>query len=189
MNQCKILINDSALSSFHPFTDKQLIVIENSIDYSLEDLENTIHALNISVCMLHICGDPILAPLDLIFRNIILTAGVYPAPWKLANANPIHKKDDKQLTKYYRPISLLPICAKLFERILFNNIYNYLISNILITSNQSGFIPGDSTTNQLLYFTHIIHSSFDSGMSLEVRHVFLDMSKAFDKVLARRSSF
>ena len=61
-------------------------------------------------------------------------------------------------------------------------IYNYLISNNLITSNQSGFKPGDSTTNQLLYLTHIIHSAFDSSMSLEVRHVFPDMSKAFDKV-------
>ena len=74
------------------------------------------------------------------------------------------KKDDKQLTKNYRPI-----CAKLFERILFNNIYNYRISNNLITSNQSGFKPGDSTTNQLLYLRHVCH-------------VFLDMSKAFDKV-------
>ena len=116
-----------------------------------------------------------------IFRNIILT-GIYPDPWKLANVTPVHKKDDKKLTKNDRPISLLAICAKLFERILFNNIYNYLISNNLITSNRSGFKPGDSTTNQLLYLTHIIHSSFDSSMSLEVRHVFLDMSKAFDKV-------
>ena len=82
MNQCKILINDSALPPSHLFTDKQLIVI----DYSLEDLKNTIHALNhnkshgpdnISVRILHICGDPILAPSDFIFRNIILT-GIYP---------------------------------------------------------------------------------------------------------------
>ena len=183
MNQCKILINDSALPPFRLFTDKQLIVI----DYSLEDLKNTIHALNptkshgpdnISVRMLHICGDPILAPLDLIFCDIILT-GIYPDQWKLANVTPVHKKEDKQLTKNYWPITLLPICAKLFERILFNNIYNYLISNNLITSNQSGFKPGDSTNNQLLYLTHIIHTSFDSSMSLEVRHVFLDMSKAF----------
>ena len=73
-------------------------------------------------------------------------------------------------------------CAKLFERILFNNIYNYLISNNLITTNQSGFKPSDSTTNQLLHLTHIIHSSFDLNISREVRHVFLDMSKAFDKL-------
>ena len=95
---------------------------------------------------------------------------------------PVHKKDDKQKIKNYRPISLLLIWAKLFERILFNNIYNYLISNNLITTNQSGFKPDDPTTNQLLYLTHIIHSSFDLNMSREVRHIFLDMAKTFDKV-------
>ena len=44
------------------------------------------------------------------------------------------------------------------------------MNNNLITTNQSGFIPGDSTTNQLLYLTHIFHSSFDLNMSREVRH-------------------
>ena len=126
--------------------------------------------------MLLICGDPILVHLDLIFRTIIQTC-IYPDQWKHANVTPVHKKDDKQKIKNYRPISLLPICAKLFERILFNN-----ISNNLITTNPSGFKPGDSTTNQLLYFTHIIHSSFDLNISRDVRGVFLDMSNAFDKV-------
>ena len=50
----------------------------------------------------------------------------------------------------YRPISLLPICGKIFERIIFNNLYTYLNLNGLITKNQSGFRPGDSTTNQQL---------------------------------------
>ena len=186
MKQCKTLINDSILPHFYLITDKQLVDIE----FSAEDFKNLIHALNpnkshgpdnISIRMLLICGYSILVPLDLIFRNIIQT-GTYPDQWKHANVTPVHKKDDKQKIKNYRPISLLLICAKLFERILFNNIYNHLISNNLITTNQSGFKPGDSTTNQLLYLTHIIHSSFDLNMSREVRHVFLDMSKAFDKV-------
>ena len=186
VEQCKTLINDSVLPPFYPITNKKLADIE----YVVEDLRNIIHALNsnkshgpdnISIRMLQICGDSILDPLDLIFRNIIKT-GIYPDQWKLANVTPVHKKDNKQSIRNYRPISLLPICAKLFERILFNNIYNYLISNNLITENQSGFKPGDSTTNQLLYLTHIIHSSFDINVSREVRHVFLDISKAFDKV-------
>ena len=54
--------------------------------------------------------------------------------------------------------------------------------NNLLSQNQSGFRPGDSCTNQLLSITHYIHSSFDDHSSLEVRGVFLDMSKAFDKV-------
>ena len=56
----------------------------------------------------------------------------------------------------------------------------YLTANKLISKNQSGFQPGDSCINQLLSITHEIFTSFDNG--LEVRSVFLDISKAFDKV-------
>ena len=86
------------------------------------------------------------------------------------------------MIKNYRPISLLPICGKIFEKIIFNNLYKYLNANNLITKNQSGFRPGDSTSNQLLYLINEIHEAFDDPKSLEVRAVFLDISKAFDKV-------
>ena len=76
----------------------------------------------------------------------------------------------------------MPICGKMFEKIIFNNLYNYLNANNLITKNQSGFRPGDSTTNQLLYLVNEIHGAFEDPTSLEVRAVFLDISKAFDKV-------
>ena len=102
--------------------------------------------------------------------------------WKYANVTPIHKKKEKQDIKNYRSISLLPVCAKLFEKIVFKNIYNHLISNNLLTKNQSGFRPGDSTTNQLLFLVHSIHNVFEHNDSREVRSVFLDISKAFDKV-------
>ena len=76
----------------------------------------------------------------------------------------------------------MPICGKIFEKIIFNNLYNYLNTNNLITENQSGFRPGDSTINQLLYLVNEIHEAFEDPNSLEVRAVFLDISKAFDKV-------
>ena len=66
---------------------------------------------------------------------------------KLANVTPIFKKGDKQLIKNYRTISLLPICGKILENIIFNNMYSHLHINNLITKNQLGFRPGDSTTN------------------------------------------
>ena len=131
--------------------------------------------------MLSLCDDSIILPLNLIFQNILET-GVYPEKWKLANVTPIHKKGSKQLVSNYRPISLLPICGKLFERIIFKNLYNHLVSNGLITKNQSGFRPGDSTINQLIDLVNDVHMSFDHRKSLEVRAVFLDISKAFDKV-------
>ena len=63
---------------------------------------------------------------------------------------------------------------------MFNELLNFFIENKLISSNQSGFKPGDSSINQLLSITPEIYESLDVG--LEVRSVFLDISKAFDKV-------
>ena len=58
--------------------------------------------------------------------------------------------------------------------------FEFFIENNLISQHQSGFKPGDSCINQLLSITHEIHQSFDDGF--DVRSVFLDISKAFDKV-------
>ena len=67
--------------------------------------------------MLILCDDSVGMPLKMIFENILLTS-LYPEKWKLANVIPIFKKGDKQSTKSYKPISLLPICGKIFENII-----------------------------------------------------------------------
>ena len=67
-----------------------------------------------------------------------------------------------------------------FERLIFNEMFSFFLANNLLAPNQSGFKPGDSCINQLLSITHEIYSSFDDGF--EVTSVFLDISKAFDKV-------
>ena len=74
--------------------------------------------------MLLLCDNSVVLPLQIIFQNILVSS-IYPDMWKLANAIPIFKKGDKQLIKNYRPISLLPICGKNVEKIIFNNLYNY----------------------------------------------------------------
>ena len=111
--------------------------------------------------MLLLCDDSVVLTLRIIFRNILSTA-IYPDIWKLANIPPIFKKGDKQLIQNYRPISLLPICGKIFEKIVFNNLYKHLTTHHLINKNQSGFRPGDSTTNQLIDLVNDIHRAFDS---------------------------
>ena len=185
-SQCTPLVNDSELPNLTFHTNSRLSTFEITSD----EINNIIVGLcankahgsdNISVNMLKLCGPYLCLPLKIIFTNIIET-GIFPAQWKEANVTPVHKKNDKQLVKNYRPISLLPILAKVFERIIFKNLYNYLISNNLITKNQSGFRPGDSVTNQLLSIVHDIHTAFDDKNCLEVRSIYLDMSKAFDKV-------
>ena len=59
------------------------------------------------------------------------------------------QKSDKQILKNYLPVSLLPICGKIFERLIYHSLFEYFIENDLVSPNQSGFKPGDSCTNQL----------------------------------------
>ena len=82
--------------------------------------------------------------------------------------------------KKYRPVSLLPVCGKVFELLLYNNMFSFFSENDLISPKQSGFRPGDSCTNQLLSIAHEILSAFDDGH--EVRGAFLHISKAFDSL-------
>ena len=104
----------------------------------------------------------------------------FPIEWKKANVVSVHKKGDNQILKNYQPILLLPIAGKIFERLLHDRMFECFIENNLISKNQSGFRPGNSCINQLLSITHEIYQCFDD--SLKVRAVFLDISKAFDKV-------
>ena len=76
-----------------------------------------------------------------LFSNILLKKGKFPEIWKKANVVPVHKREDKTLVKNYRPISLLPIFGKMFERVMYNSLFNYFQSNRLFTPSQSGFLP------------------------------------------------
>ena len=93
----------------------------------------------------------------------------------------IHKKDDKQCLRNYWPVSLVPVCGKILEKLISDKMFQFFINNKLIATNQSGFQPIDSCINQLLSITHNIYKSFDEGF--EVSGVFHDTSKAFDMVL------
>ena len=183
--ECSLIRNDSELpTSFTFYTNNRL----STVSFSHEDVGKIIQNLNqnkahghdnISIRMLKICGSTIYRPLEIIFKEALST-GLFPSEWKKGNIVPIHKKGDKQVLKNYRPVSLLPICGKVFEILIFNEMFSFLLENNLVSPNQSGFKPGDSCINQLLSITHEIFQSFDVGF--EVRSVFLDISKAFDKV-------
>ena len=114
------------------------------------------------------------------FINLSFALSQYPSKWKLANVIPLFKKDDRQIKTNYRPVSLLPCLSKTCEKILFIRLYNFLLEIGFLYKFQSGFRPGDSTVNQLLYLVHQIYHAFENGK--EVRTVYLDISKAFDRV-------
>ena len=118
------LRTDSSLSSCH-FTKDDILRIINNLDpnkaYDHDE---------ISIRMLKICGDSICRPLSIIFK-ICLRTGIFPLEWKKANIVPIHKKGDKQTVINYRPVSLLPICGKVFERLLYNEMLKGTVMQII----------------------------------------------------------
>ena len=183
-NQCIINDNGSVLPSFVPktaallshvsVTKEQIINIINNLS------SNKAHGYDgISVSMLKLCAAEVASPLQIIFQDCI-NFGIFPDCWKYANVQPIHKKNSRQIISNYRPISLLPICSKILEKIVFDQVYAFLNTNNLLSINQSGFRPGDSTIYQLLSITSTIYDSFENYD--ETRAIFLDISKAFDKV-------
>ena len=135
--QCTIIDNSSEVPSISALrTDKRIssaIFNNDDIDKIIQNLDpNKAHGHDmISIRMLKICGKSILKPLHLIFQSCLET-GTFPHEWKKANVIPVHKKNDKQTLKNYRPISLLPICGKIFERLIFNNLFKFFIENDLI---------------------------------------------------------
>ena len=76
----------------------------------------------------------------------------------------------------------MSIFGKILEKLLFNSIMDFLEENNLLNSNQSGFRSNGSCESQLLSIVHDIYSSFGCYSSIEVRGIFLDISKAFDRV-------
>ena len=91
------------------------------------------------------------------------------------------------MIKTYCPVSLLPICGKFFEKLIFNEILKFFIENELISPNQSGFKPGDSCINQLLPITHEIYKSFDK--EFQFRDIFSRYIEGFGKVWHEGLSF
>ena len=91
-------------------------------------------------------------------------------------------KARQTLDTNHRPISLLPIFGKIFEKIIVNRIYNFVLEENLLNPYQSGFRPSVSCVNQLIAVTHDIFGACNCNPPLEVRSVFLDISKTFDKI-------
>ena len=125
---------------------------------------------------------PLSFPLCDLF-NFSLSKGKVPAIWKEANVTPIFKKDDPSFVSSYRPISLLNTIDKVLEKVTHKHVFNFFRDHNILTPLQSGFVPQDSTVNQLVDIYNTFCKALDEGK--EVRAVFCDISKAFDRVWHR----
>ena len=125
---------------------------------------------SVSARLLRECPDLISGSLALIFNQSIDT-GIFPDEWKNAR-----RSDPSN----YRPISIIPVVAKVFERIIYDQLYHYLNENDLLSRHQSGFRSLHSTVTALIEATDNWSLNINRGFINAV--VFLDLKKAFDAV-------
>ena len=88
--------------------------------------------------LLKIAADVVAPSLTGIFNQSLVT-GIFPSDWKMAKLSPIFKNGSKSDLNNYRPISVIPTVAKSFEKIIYDQLYQYLNENSLLNSGQSGF--------------------------------------------------
>ena len=111
-----------------------------------------------------------------------MAARTFGNQWKRANIEPIHKKNDKEIVLNYGPVSLLPICNKVFEKLILNEPFKFFEDKICYLSINRVFARGIHVFVNYLQSRMTSFSSFDCNPTVESRGVFLDISTAFDRV-------
>ena len=191
--KCQVLNN--FFSSVFTSEDTQTIPTCENVNASLSDIHITqadvrcqIRKLkdgkapgpdNIYSRILKETGDSSSKALHIIFTKS-LTEGSVPEEWRLANVTPLHKSGSLKEAQNYRPVSLTSIPCKMLESIIKEHITEYIRSNNIIRDSQHGFIKGKSCLTNLLEFLDMVTESIDNHSPVDT--VYLDFSKAFDKV-------
>ena len=112
--------------------------------------------------------------------NCSLSTGIFPDDWKCAIVTPLFKQGSSSDMNNYRPISVISVVAKVFERITYDRVYAYLWEHSIISKSQSDFRSIHCTVTALLEATDSWTFDIDRGNVNAV--VFLDLNKAFDTV-------
>lgn len=117
----------------------------------------------------------VIAPSLTFILNLSLSTGIYINEWKHARVSPIFKSGNRRHCENYRPISILPVVSKIFEKEIFRQVYRYLTENSLLSEFQSGFRPKHSTIFALIQICDEWLENMDNGKLNGV--VFLDIKR------------
>lgn len=123
------------------------------------------------------CSKTLAYPIYILFKNSLKKA-MFPSVWKKALIIPIHKKGSKSNITNYRPISILSTIAKVFEKVIYDGIYQTISRGI--NTSQHGFLKGRSTASNLALFTNYVLEHMEGGGQIDV--IYTDFEKAFDRV-------
>lgn len=164
---------------------------DNVFNFNFITIEDVIGALNfiqskkspgldgISARLLKDAAHNIAGPLVNIF-NLSLQTTIFPDDWKLAKVTPVFKEGNKDDRGNYRPISVISVVAKIFEKLVYKQLKSFMTINGILVEQQSGFRSQHSTETTLLSSTNEWLYNMDKGLFTGV--LFLDLKKAFDTV-------
>ena len=112
--------------------------------------------------------------------NTSIETSCFPDSWKVARVTPVFKDGDKTEKSNYRPVSVLPVISRLFEKLVTNQMCQYMNGNGHFSSGQSSFLHLHSTVTCLLKNTDDWYNGMDLGRLVGL--VFIDLKKVFDTV-------
>ena len=174
------------------FVDRNFMQELNTVRISSDKISKAIDRLkssksqgpdNIHPMLLKECKKALLPPLKCIFEKSLEERKI-PEIWKSAHVTAIFKSGSKSKPENYRPISLTSVPGKLLERIIRDEIVKHMTDNNLFAKSQHGFLAGKSCVTQLLEFLEDVTTALDRGEDVDV--IYLDLSKAFDRVPHKR---
>ena len=151
---------------------------EDELSEIIQNLDNG-KASDISIPILKKCSRYILGHLGRFFNNFMKN-GIFPGILKRGLITPIYKKEDPRYLDNYRPVSTLPIFGKIYEKLIYNRLYSFLLSNNVIFENQFGFRRHHSTSHAINFSINKILGEIEAKR--HVIGIFIDLSKAFDTI-------
>ena len=165
---------------------------ENRFNFSVINVSEVLMIINklknknssgvdeISNKLLKSIGTELSKPLTIIINQCLLT-GIFPDLLKIAKVKPLFKRGDVCQLNNYRPISLLPTISKVFERVIYSQLYTYFSDNNLLSEQQYGFRAQHSTELASVKLVDNIITQMDSVHDVKTPvTIFCDLSKAFD---------
>ena len=154
---------------FEEVTDEDILTILIKLDN-----KSSSGKYDISNKILKYIKHNIIKSLALLINQVLYTA-IFPNALK---TTPLFKKEDASNMSNYRPISLLPTILKVFERVIYNQRYDYFNNNNLLAEQQFGLRAHHSTELAAVKLVDYINIQMDNGKILVI--IYLDLSKAFD---------
>lgn len=175
------VLNKYANTTLSPYNNFSFTLTnETEVLKSIMSIKSkAIGADGINIYMLmHAC--PFILPYIVHIFNACIEGMVFPSLWKKAQIFPLPKTKDPLNYSDLRPVSILCTLSKVFEKIIFSQMYSYLEDKNILPASQSGFRKGHSCATALLKVTDDILSAQDQNKLTLL--VLLDYTKAFDRI-------